>query len=295
VYIENRTEAVLSEAGLYENPLVPNKKLRQIYEAMVEARTLDEHIAKMQKGLKARRRLDSTHGQEACRVSTAIDLQPGDLVSDSHVGIVMDLLAGAKLDSLLKRVEAFHAGKIDRHTFSKDGASKQHLPWIEDPVDQLKTAIGAALSFKTLKRENVVVAYARRDELAKWQWRQVLELVSKLDVPMIVVALPGAVENAPATNLSARARSWGLPGIPVDAADAVALYRVAQESIGRTRMGGGPVLIDCVTYKTKGEKVDLPGDPLSQIRDFLLGRKVCTKAWLQNTEDSLRRRLSVAR
>jgi acetoin:2,6-dichlorophenolindophenol oxidoreductase subunit alpha len=287
---------VLSEAGLYENPLVPNKKLQQIYQAMIEARVLDEHIARMQKGVKARRRLDSTYGQEACRVSTAIDLQPGDLVSDSHVEVTMDFLAGAKIDSLLKRVDAFHAGKIDRTTFSRDKASGRQLPWIEDPVDQLKVAIGAALSFKTLKRENVVVAYTRRDELAKSQWRSVLELISKLDLPMIVVALPGAEKkNATAASLSSKARSWGLPGIPVDTSDAVALYRVTQESMGRTRMGGGPVLIDCVTYKTKGEKTDSPGDPLLQMKEFLLARKVCTETWLQNAGDSLRRRLSLAR
>lgn len=287
----------MSEAGLHENPLVPNKKLRQIYEAMVEARVLDEHIARMQKGVKARRRLDSTRGQEACRISTAIDLQPGDLVSDSHAGVVMDLLSGAKIDSLLKRVAAFHSGKTDQTTLSRDAASKRQLPWMEDPFDQLKLAIGAALSFKTLNRENVVVAYVRRDELAKWQWRQVLELVSKLELPMIVVALPGAAEkkNTTRTNLSSRARSWGLPGIPVDASDAVALYRVAQESMGRTRTGGGPVIIDCIAYKTKWAKVNSPGDPLLQMKDFLLARKVCTEIWLQNAGDSLRRRLSSAR
>jgi acetoin:2,6-dichlorophenolindophenol oxidoreductase subunit alpha len=287
----------LSEAGIYENPLVPNKKLRQMYEAMAEARVLDEHIAKMQKGLKTRRRLDSTHGQEACRVSTAIDLRPGDLISDSHVGVTMDLLSGAKTDSQLKRVAAFHSGKIDRPTFSRDGASKMQLPWIEDPVDQLKVAIGAALSFKTLKRENVVVAYVRRDELAKWQWQQVLELVSKLDLPMIVVALPGTTEkkNRAATSLSSKARSWGLPGIPVDASDAVALYRVAQESMGRIRTGGGPVLIDCIAYRTKGARGDSPGDPILQMRHFLLARKVGTETWLQNVGDSFRRRLSSTR
>ena len=61
--------------------------------------------------MKERRRLDSTRGQEACRVSTAIDLGPGDLVSDSQVGVVMDLLAGAKVDSLLKRVAELAFGE----------------------------------------------------------------------------------------------------------------------------------------------------------------------------------------
>jgi TPP-dependent pyruvate/acetoin dehydrogenase alpha subunit len=157
--------------------------------------------------------------------------------------------------------------------------------------------MGAALSFKTLKRENVVVAYVRNGELAKWQWRQVLELISKLDLPMIVVVLPWKTEKKKGsmTSLSSKARSWGLPGIPVDASDAVALYRVAQESLGRTRMGGGPVLIECVAYKTEGAKDDSLDDPLLQMKDFLLGRKVCTEAWLQNTGDSLRRRLSPAK
>ena len=38
-------EGWLSETGMYENPLVPNAKLRQMYVAMAEARVLDEHIA----------------------------------------------------------------------------------------------------------------------------------------------------------------------------------------------------------------------------------------------------------
>jgi acetoin:2,6-dichlorophenolindophenol oxidoreductase subunit alpha len=286
-------ETALSEAGLHENPLVPNKKLRQMYTAMAEARALDEHIARMQKGVKGRRRMGSTHGQEACRVSIAIDLVAGDLVSDSQAGVVMDLLSGAKIDSLLRRVAEFNSGKVDGVTLARDGASARQLPWIEDGGNRLRMAMGAALSFKTLKRENVVIVYVRRGELAKWQWRQVLELASELDLPMIFVVLPGVVDKKKdtTTNLSSRARSWGLPGIPVDASDAVALYRVAQESLGRTRMGGGPVLIECLAYPTEGIKDDSPGDPLLRMRDFLLERKVGTKAWLQNTGDSLRRRL----
>ncbi len=97
-----------------ENPLVPNEKLRQMYRAMAEARVLDEHIAKLQRRVKGRRRLDSIRGQEACRVSTAIDLGPGDLVSDSQVGVVMDLLAGEKVSSLLTRVAGLHSGKKEQ-------------------------------------------------------------------------------------------------------------------------------------------------------------------------------------
>src|ERR1700735_4478653 len=96
-------EGWLSKTELHENPLVPNKKLREMYVAMAEARVLDDYIVKLQRNAKGRSRVDSTRGQEALRVSTTIDLEPGDLVSDSQMGVVMQLLLGEKVNSLLQR------------------------------------------------------------------------------------------------------------------------------------------------------------------------------------------------
>jgi len=96
----------LSETKPHENPLIPNKKLRELFVAMVEMRVLDEHIASLQRGMKARRRLESTRGEEACRVSMAIDLVPGDLVSDAQVSVAMGLLAGVKVGELMREVAA---------------------------------------------------------------------------------------------------------------------------------------------------------------------------------------------
>ena len=286
----------MSETGLHENPLVPNKKLRQMYVAMVEARVLDEHITKLQKKVKGRRRLEPTRGQEACRVSTAIDLGPDDLVSDSHPGVVMDLIVGAKIDSLLKRLAALHSGKKIKSTKTA-GTSARLLPWIEDAGERLRLAMGAALSFKTLGRANVVVVYVRHGEVARGVWRQVLGLASKLELPLIFVVLPAMKEEKRngTVDLCAKTARWGVPGIPVDAGDAVALYRVAQESMGRTRGGDGPVLIECIECSVKGKDAGASVDPLVQMAKFLLDRKVCTKAWLEIAGVGLRKRIAAAR
>ena len=289
----------MSENGMYENPLVPNGKLRQMYVAMAEARALEEHVAGLQrrvKGAKGRRKVDSIRGQEACRVSTAIDLGPGDLVSDSQAGVVMDLLAGAKVSSLLKRVTELHSGE-EAKGLKLNGASARMLPWIDDAGERLRMAMGAALSFKTLGRANVVVAYVPHGEVGKGVWRKVLELAGRLELPVIFVVLPAVKEERRdgMKNVSAKTTRWGVPGIPVDAGDAVALYRVAQESLGRTRAGDGPVLIECVAYRTVGSGVDGAGDPLEQMKEFLLSRKVCTKAWLERAGEGLRRRMAAAR
>jgi TPP-dependent pyruvate/acetoin dehydrogenase alpha subunit len=284
----------LSDAGLYENPLVPNKKLLQMYSVMADARALDEHIAGLQKSVKTRRRLASTRGEEACRVSTTLELLPGDLVSDSQPGVVMDLIAGAQsktqINSLLGRVAEFHEGKTDGTKLAREGALARVLPWVGDTGDRLKMAMGAALSFKALKRGSLVVAYVGHSELSKREWREIIETAAKLELPMIFVVLPPEGKGKDGVNqLSAKVRGWGMPGMPVDANDAVALYRVTQESLGRIRGGGGPVLIECKGYRLQGVRDDSGQDPLVQMQRFLLGRKLCTKAWLKRAEERLRK------
>jgi hypothetical protein len=44
----------------------------------------------------------------------------------------------------------------------------------------------------------------------------------------------------------------------------------------------------------KGRSGSLPVDPLVQMKKFLLGRKVCTAAWLRGAGDGLRRRIRAA-
>jgi acetoin:2,6-dichlorophenolindophenol oxidoreductase subunit alpha len=97
------------------------------------------------------------------------------------------------------------------------------------------------------------------------------------------------------TDVSAKTARWGVPGIPVDSGDAVALYRVAQESLGRTRGGDGPVLIECVELRVGGKSAGASVDPLVQMKEFLLSRKVVTKAWLEGAGSGLRKRIGATK
>src|ERR1700685_94485 len=151
-----------------------------MYLAMVEARILDEHVAKLQR--KAKTRLDSTHGQEACRVSTAIELERGDLVSDSQQGVVMDHILGTATGAMLKRLSSLMSRK-------KTVAGAKQLPWIEDAGDRLSLAVGAALAFKSQKQTNLVVAYVPRREAGGGRWRRLLTLCAQLELPIIFVVL----------------------------------------------------------------------------------------------------------
>jgi TPP-dependent pyruvate/acetoin dehydrogenase alpha subunit len=280
----------LSETAPHENPLVPNKKLRQIYTAMVQVRLLDEHITKLQRKTKARR-LASTFGEEACRVATAIELKQGDLVSDSQISATMDLLFGAALNPLLRNIAAVTAGS--QATNATLGS--RQLPWIDGAENRINMAMGAALTLKTQKQNNIVLAYADQEELPKRAWQQALTLSAQLNLPIIFILLPEADGKGEATSICKDARTAGLPAIPVDANDAVALYRVGQESMGRTRGGDGPVLIECISSRLIGQRKNRMNDPILHMKEFLIGRNICSEHWTNHADDVFRKKLAAAK
>jgi TPP-dependent pyruvate/acetoin dehydrogenase alpha subunit len=71
----------------------------------------------------------------------------------------------------------------------------------------------------------------------------------------------------------------------------MALYRVAQESLGRIRCGDGPVLIECLEFQSHNKGAN---DPLIKLGQSLVSRKVCTFAWLRQVNKDARRRIEAA-
>lgn len=85
-----------------------------------------------------------------------------------------------------------------------------------------------------------------------------------------------------------RAASYGLEPVVIDGNDVEAVYHTAQAAIGRARDGGGPSLIEALTYRHGGHSRADPGkyrpaeevkewlarDPLPAYRRVLIGRGV---------------------
>ena len=267
-----------SELAPHENPLVRNETLRQMYRKMVELRLLEERVLRKSK---AGARAESLRGEEACRVSLAQGLTAGDVVLDSRADRLMRHLFGLKLPKVMEgsdRVEG--SGGL--------------LPFVDGADARLFAAMGAGLLLKSMQKKSVVVVYVRTRAAAKGTWRQVLKAAGGADRPIIFVVLPRASKGsskAGSSGVCELARRSGVPGIPVDLSDAVALYRVAQESMGRLRSDGGPVLIECIPYRLEGVKERPESDPIALLRGFMLGRKVCSEAWMDGVEVRFRERL----
>jgi TPP-dependent pyruvate/acetoin dehydrogenase alpha subunit len=284
----------------WENPLIPNARLRQIYLAMTRARILA-------RALPARRGGKSTLGLEACLVSTAVDLGPGDLVSDAISGGVVEFLRGATLGDALRP----GSGKKKRGVVADCGSATPLLPGT-GAVERVWTALGAAAALKaeavlakneakaagsTAKQLGVLVVYALPGEVPPALWRKALTFARENDLPVLFVVLPSARTKGSAAkigNVSAIALRCGLPGIPADADDAVAIYRVAQESIGHARIGGGAALIECVPFVVEGTmgKRGRTADAIAVLESYLLERRVATPAWVERESKSFAKRLA---
>ena len=96
--------------------------------------------------------------------------------------------------------------------------------------------------------------FVKSREASNGVLRRAFTLAAERELPVIVVALPKVGDGEGKSGVSKIAQRCGVPGIAVDGADAIALYRVAQESLERVRGGGGPVLIECVPFQVQGER-----------------------------------------
>jgi TPP-dependent pyruvate/acetoin dehydrogenase alpha subunit len=232
-------------------------------------------------------------------VSPTVDLGAGDLVSDALGGGVVEFLRGATLGQALR---PGLASKKRRLTGTCGEAAR--LPSAPGIDARIWAALGAATTLKIQAaggkdaskvsadaQMGVVVVYLLPGEVPPELWRRALTFAKEQALPVLFV-LPPPVQGKPAAPLkcgvlSASALELGVPGIAVDADDAVALYRVAQESIGHARAGGGAALMECVPFVIAGATgKSKPADAIAGLETYMVERGVATRAWLDGQAKS---------
>jgi TPP-dependent pyruvate/acetoin dehydrogenase alpha subunit len=285
-------KAKKSEAVAWENPLIPNARLRQIYLSMAQARELEKALpaSRRARAVDADAKAKGTHGLEAALVSAAFDLGTNDLVSDALTGGAVDLLRGAPLK------DALHP-KRSTTTRVQATATAARLIAPTKIDERLWAALGAAAALKSAQARTkaadsgVVAVYTLTGEVPSKLWKQVLKFALKQELPVVFVVLPASRESKRLGEVSALSLDCGVPGIAVDADDAIAIYRVAQESIGRARAGGGAALIECIPFVLEGKKT-AKADALRVLEQYLVQRNIATKAWIEREAKSFAKRLA---
>ena len=201
--------------------MISPEKLHALYATMVKCRLALETVGLSKRG---------TGCGEAAYAAAAADLGRGDTLHATSQHALARLARGAAF--------ARTVVELERATRARTGAETQ-----------LAAACEAAQSHKRAKKGRVAMVFAGDAEARAGAWKKALTLAARRGLPMLFVSLRSAGE-APvfldSETVPVEAMAFGVPLITVDGNDAVAVYRVAYESLARARQLSNPTLIDCV-------------------------------------------------
>lgn len=239
-----------------ENPLLPHRKLSELYLLMLRCLDLERAAA--------RRRGSRSSAREALLAATTVQLMPGDMLCSEADDTVAQELAPPGKDP-----------KVPGTLQALTGA-------------RLAACAAAARGLTAAGSNGLVLAYTRAG-VAEPGWIEAMSWAHEQRVPLIVVC-EDAVNGGGASRQTAKAGarqsqllSWTamqslakklrLPILAVDGADAVAVYRVMQESVIRARHNDGPAVIWAVT-PAKGADLPRPEKPLGRLQSYLKARSI---------------------
>ena len=284
------------------NPLINNETLRKLYTVMLKARMLAQAVAALPAGAPPQT------GTEAALAGVISHLRAEDSLSPAPGDFVAAFLKGQSLEQIVSQVRA--RTDQSQNGFHGAGLAANIVP-ASAARSQLSVANGIAIANKVRNHRAVSVAFfgdeARPKRTDGDAWTEALAFAVAHKLPSIFVVLnrlQSTSRRGLATDYSARGEELGLPVIPVDGNDVVAVYRVAQESIIRARQGSSPTLIEArmsvikpeaarTTAKSNGH---LAGhtDPLAFMESYLTSKGLFTPAWKDPIVTTFREQLGTA-
>lgn len=261
--------AAAAVAGKNGYSLIGGEKFRQLYAALVKYELLEERLG------------SSQAGAAAGAVGVTLDLVREDTVVLSPRTFAANFIKGVPAHALLH-----HRGSTGGEAPFIFGAVNAFTTAAPSPVALSGLATGAALANKMAKNRSVAVAFLEGGAAALTECREAFELASghKLPVLYVIHANPERNLEKDLTEMSEM-----VPVISVDAHDAVAVYRVAQESIARAR-DGDPSVIVCIPYLLNGATESA----LVNMERYLTGKKLFRNRWKDQAITEFDREMSAA-
>src|SRR5919197_1205836 len=240
------------------DPGLPAAELKRLYRAMLLARRLDERMVRLQR----QGRIGTfapIKGQEASQLASVAVLRPTDWMVPSFRETASMLWRGWPIEKLLM----FFAGYLEGGQPAPD---QRDLPITIPVATQLPHAVGLAYAAQYRGDDVVVMVYFGDGATSEGDFHEACNFAGVWHVPMVFVcqnnqwaiSVPLKKQTHSQT-IAQKALAYGFPGLRVDGNDVLAVYAAAKEAVDRAREGGGPTLIECVTYRLGVDTT--PDDP----------------------------------
>jgi 2-oxoisovalerate dehydrogenase E1 component alpha subunit len=183
----------------------------------------------------------------------------------------------------------------------------QDFPFCIPIGSQMPHAAGAALSFQIRGEARCALVFIGDGGTSQGAFYEALNLAGAKSLPLVCVivnnrwAISVPVETQTASQtLAQKAIAAGIPGQQVDGNDVLIVREVVGEALERARQGGGPSVIEALTYRLsdhttsddatryrRAEEVAAAQrlEPIGRMRRFLEARGL----WSEAQEEQLRR------
>ncbi|MEU5112296.1 pyruvate dehydrogenase (acetyl-transferring) E1 component subunit alpha [Streptomyces longwoodensis] len=193
----------------------------------------------------------SSTGQEACEVAAALALQERDWLFPSYRDTLAAVARG------VDPVEALTLLRGDWHT-GYDPHEHRVAPLSTPLATQLPHAVGLAHAARLKGDDVVALAMVGDGGTSEGDFHEALNFAAVWQAPVVflvqnngfAISVPLAKQTA-APSLAHKAVGYGMPGRLVDGNDAVAVLEVLTDAVRRARAGGGPTLVEAITYRVE--------------------------------------------
>lgn len=239
------------------------KQVMALYRAMVLTRAFDAKAVALQRTGRLGT-FASSLGQEAVSVGAAAAMHPDDVFIPSFRE------QGGQLWRGVTPLELFlYWGGDERGSDFK--GPRQDFPICIPVASHAPHAVGVALALKLRGESRASVCVLGDGATSKGDFAEALNMAGVWQVPVVFVvnnnqwaiSVPLSRQTAAAT-LAHKAVAAGIPGERIDGNDVVAVCDAVGRALARARSGGGPTLIEAVTYRLSDHTT---ADDASRYRD----------------------------
>jgi 2-oxoisovalerate dehydrogenase E1 component alpha subunit len=242
----------LDAEGKLREPAPPlardSAELIKMYRLMTLVRTFDTKAVNLQRtgqlGTYA-----SCLGHEATHVAVGAAMRPEDVLAPVYREFGTQIWRGVKLSEIL----TYWGGDERGCDFS---GPRQDFPWCIPIASQMLHGAGVAMAFKIRGEPRCSVTYIGDGGTSEGAFYEGINLAGARALPAVFVvvnngwAISVPIESQTATRtLAQKAIAAGIPGIQVDGNDVIAVRHVVGEALDRARRGGGPTVVEALTYR----------------------------------------------
>lgn len=243
--------SILDHQGNLDQELEPHlgdEQLIDLYRAMLLGRRFDERMLDLQRQGRIGT-FPPIKGQEAAQMGAIVNLRPCDWFVPSFREVAAELWRGRSPESVLLYYNGFNEGTLLP-------AGQRDLPMAVPVGSQILHAVGLGRAAGYRGTDEVVLCFFGDGATSEGDFHEGLNFAAVYRTPVIFVcqnnqwAISTPLKKQTATaNLALKALAYGMPGIQVDGNDVLAVYAATREAVERARNGGGPTLIECITYR----------------------------------------------